>query len=315
MNTVSVMVEIVLPVFGVVAIGYIAAKLKWMAESAIAGLSQFVFNIAIPVLLFRTMAQAELPEFSAWGYLISYYAGVFVVFTAAIVTGRGIFAFSLTESAIFGMCCGFSNTILIGIPLVLRAFGDQATLPLFLLIALHGVILFSATTIIAEVGLGHGQAFSKLPKTVVKRLFANPILIGLLAGLLFNLSGLTIPSPVDALAETLGDAAMPCATFAMGASISRFKLAGSLPHVGVSALLKLVIHPILVWILAAHVFNLPPLWTSVAVLLAALPCGVNAYLFAERYQVIVPTAASSVLVNTALSFVTVSIVLILLGAG
>jgi len=237
------------------------------------------------------------------------------VFAAAIAAGRVLFSFTLTESAIFGMCAGFSNTILIGIPLVLRAFGDQATLPLFLLIALHGVILFSATTVLAEVGLGRGEALGKLPKTVVKRLFANPILIGLLAGLVFNLAGLSIPGPADALAETLGAAAMPCATFAMGASISRFKLAGSIPHVGVSALLKLVVHPLIVWVLARYVFDLAPLWTSVAVLLASLPCGVNAYLFAERYGVIVPTAASSVLVNTALSFVTVSIVLALLGVG
>ncbi|MEM1400252.1 MAG: AEC family transporter, partial [Pseudomonadota bacterium] len=238
MSSVSVLIEIIVPVFGVVAIGFLVAKMRWMADSAVEGLSQFVFNIAIPVLLFRTMAQTELPEIQAFGHLASYFGAVAVIFGTAMALGRLVFSMRLVEMAIFGMCASFSNSILIGIPLVLLAFGDEATLPLFFIISIHGVVLFAATTVLAEVGLGRGERLSRLPFKVAKRLFANPILIGLALGLVVNAVGLTLPTVVDRLAETLGAAALPCATFAMGASISRFKLAGALPQVGLAMMLK-----------------------------------------------------------------------------
>lgn len=315
MNTFTVMIDIVLPVFGVVAIGYGVAKAGWMGESAIEGLNQFAFNVAIPLLLFRLVATSQFGEVTAWSYLASYFGAVGILYVTAIVLGRLFFGFSVVEGTIFGLCAGFSNNIMIGIPLVLRAFGEQASLPLFVLVGLHGVIIMTLTTVIAEISLGRGEALSKLPRTILKRLMANPIIIALAAGLATNAAGLTIPATVDSIVETLGSAALPCATFAIGASISRFTLAGSVPHVSLITVLKLVIHPLLVWFFTRHVFGLGHLWVSVAVLLAALPTGITAYLFAERYRVIIPAAASCVLVTTVISFATVSFILTFLGAG
>ena len=313
MNTVAVMIDIVLPVFGVIAIGYGAAKAGWMGESAIDGLNQFCFNIAIPLLLFRLLATSEFPETAPWGYLVTYYGGVGIVYLAAILLGGRLFGFTLVEGAVFGLCAGFSNTIMIGIPLVLRAFGEEASFPLFVLIGLHGVILMTLTTVLAEIGLGRGDTLAKLPRAVGKRLISNPIIIGLLAGFAYNLTGQPLPQTLDAVLETLGSAALPCATFAIGTSISRFHLAGSVGHLSLITVLKLLVHPVLVWVLGRYAFDLSPLWLSVAVLLAALPVGITGYLFAERYRVIVPAAASAVLVSTILSFLTVSVVLSYLG--
>ena len=315
MHTLSVMIDIVLPVFGVVAIGYGTAKMGWMGENAIEGLNQFCFNIAIPLLLFRLLATSELPDTTPWGYLISYYGAVGVTYGAALVLGRRLFGFSLVEGAVFGLCAGFSNTIMIGIPLTLRAFGDAASFPLFVLIGLHGVVLMTLTTIVAETGLGRSESLGKLPAAVGRRLITNPIILSLLLGIAFNFAGLDIPQTADTVLETLGSAALPCATFAMGSSIARFKLAGSINHLGVIMVLKLALLPLLVWVLAAQIFRLDEIWVSVGVLLASLPTGITAYLFAERYRVIVPTAASGVLVSTIVSFLTVSLVLGFLGVG
>ena len=119
--------------------------------------------------------------------------------------------------------------------------------------------------------------------------------------------------PRDTIAETLGQAALPCATFDMGASLAQYRIAGSLAESGVLIGLKIVIHPLLVWLLATQVFDVAPLWVSVAVVMAALPTGVNAYLFAERYGTGIAQAATAVLVSTGITIGTLSLLLLVLG--
>ena len=92
-------------------------------------------------------------------------------------------------------------------------------------------------------------------------------------------------------------------------------MTGALPEAMSGTLLKLVLHPLLVWLLATHVFVLPPLWRDVAVIMAALPVGVNVYLFALRYEVGAPPAAAAMLISTGLSVATLAGVLHLLGVG
>ena len=309
----ALILDIILPVFGLVVLGFGAAKAKWFDEGAIRGLSLFVFNFAIPVMLFRTLARVEMPETIEWGFLLSYYIGALTVFALGMASAGILFRRPLEAQGAAGLTAGYSNTVLLGIPLILTTFGDDAALPLFLLVAFHSLLLFPIGTAVIEAGRGRGAGLRKLPLVTAKGMAKNPIMVGLVLGLAFNLLDLGIPGPVDTIAETLGQAALPCATFAMGASLAQYRIAGSLGESGVLIGLKILVHPLLVWLLATMVFDVAPLWASVAIVMAALPTGVNAYLFAERYGTGIAQAATAVLVSTGITIGTLSLLLAVLG--
>ncbi len=306
-----IVLDIILPVFGVVFIGFIAARLNWIGRDAIEGLSAFVFSFAIPALLFRSIAMTELPVDIPWRYLISYYGGVFCVFAVGIAAARLWFRQPLEGQGIFALGAGFSNTVLLGIPLILTAFGEQATVPLFLIISFHSFLLMPTVTTIIEFGRGQGESVGRLWLSTLKSLFTNPIILGLLTGLIFNLLKLGVPAALDSVAQMLGAAATPGALFAMGASLSQYRIAGKITEALVLSVIKLLLHPLIVWLLAAIIFRLEPLWIAVAVVMAAMPSGINMYLFAQRYKIAVEAATTTVLLCTALSVVTLSTLLFL----
>jgi predicted permease len=305
----GIIVDIIMPVFGVVAFGYAATFAKIFDEAAVRGLTVFVFWFALPVTLFRTMATTRLPDLSAIGFLASYYVATAVLLTIGLlVIGRG----PLDRRTILGFGAAYSNTVLLGIPLILTALGPTASAPLFLLIAFHSPIYFTLVTVLIEIGRGSGAGLARVPINLVKGLLANVILMAVVGGLVFHTLGLTIPGPLDGAIELLSRAAFPGALFAMGAALRRYRVAGALGPAAAMVAMKLLIHPALVAVLVLYVFQVPPLWAKTAILAAALPTGINVYLFATRYAVAEAESASAILLSNIGSVVTVGVVLALL---
>ena len=144
---------------------------------------------------------------------------------------------------------------------------------------------------------------------------ANQYLAGIALGTLVNLMDLSLPVVLVGVLELFAQSATPCALFALGAALSQYRVAGSLGASAAICVMKTVIFPVGVWLVLRFVLELDSLWLSVAVVLAALPVGINTYLFAERYSTGVPLAAASTVVSTAVSMVTISLVLLLLGVS
>ena len=222
----TILLEVVAPVFGVMALGAFSVKIRVLDEGAVRGLVLYVFNFGIPILLFRSLARTDLPPDMEWGFLLSYYVGAFSVYLGGMALGRFVFKRSLADRAIFGMSAGFSNTVLIGIPILFTAYGPEATLPTLLIIAFHGPVLMSLTTGLIQIGRGSEVSLADQGKTIGLELVRNPIIMGLLIGLLVNLAGLTIPGPLDRVAEMVGATAVPCSLFALGASLAGYPLSG-----------------------------------------------------------------------------------------
>src|SRR5687767_244948 len=116
--------EVVLPIFGLILVGYAAARIGLITPRAGEGLSEFVFALAVPCLIFRTLVRAELPAVQPWGYWIAYFVGVAVVWVLAMLVARRFFGVSGTAGVVVGFSAGQSNTVLIGIPMILKAYGD-----------------------------------------------------------------------------------------------------------------------------------------------------------------------------------------------
>lgn len=310
----DVIVGIILPVFGTLGLGYGAARFRVFDDAANRGLSLFVFNFALPLLLFRAIAQTKLPDALPWGYLLSYYLGAFGVFCMAMLVGRRVFGRRLDEQGVLGLGASFSNTGMLGIPLVVTAFGADAALPLFVMIACHSLLMLPPTTAVIEAGQGGRQSIVALLLSLSKSILSTPIIWGLSGGLGMALLGVDIPGPLDAVARGMGGAATPCALFALGASLTRYRLGSNLREPLVLVGLKTIVHPALVWLLATQVFNVPPLWAMTGVTLAALPAGITPYLFAQRYAACQATVASAVFLSTVFSVLSLSILLLMLRA-
>lgn len=309
----TVLLNVIAPVFGILGLGFAAARLKVMDPAGVKGLVLFVFNFAIPTLLFRSMAGMELPDEIPWSFLAAFYAGALAVYGVGMGLARWTFHRPLDHQAIFGMAAGFSNTVLLGIPIVLTALGPEATLPIFLIIGFHSAILMPVTVGLIQLGRGQGVSPGAQLAFVAREILTNPIVMGLFLGLLANQVGVVLPGPVDRLAELLGGAAVPCALFAMGASLAQYPAGGDGTPAALLTTLKLVVHPAIVWVMAGPVFGLEGIWLDSAVVMAAMPTGVNVYLFGARYDAAPSVAARTVLLTSALAVVTLSLLLMLLG--
>lgn len=297
----AIVLDVVLPVFGILLLGYAAARGGWFDEGAQRGLGLFVFNFAIPILLFRTLAQTNLPSNPPWDLILSYYLGVLGIFCLGMLGARLMGHRSLDMLAILGFAGCFSNTVQIGMPLILKALGEGATFALFLLIALHGLVVITLFTVIMELARGRSDSLRKLPINTARGLLGNPIIVGLLLGLGYNLLGLPLPAAVDKIGQTMGQAVVPCALFSMGAGLARYRITGNLKEALMLVGLKNLLLPVVVYLLATQVFGISQLWLSVAVLLAALPIGVNPFLFAQRYQVGQQAVSTAIVLSTCVS--------------
>lgn len=303
--------ETVLPIFGLVLLGYIVGRRGWMSEEAIKGLNTFVFYFAIPALLFRATAGGlGAVELSIVG---AYFSVVGVTFLLALAVARLLFRTGPAERALFGMGSIFSNTVLLAIPLIFTALGEEAGRRLMLIITFHSVIIFPIVTVLIELGLGAGQGWRALALGTTKALALNPIILALLAGIAYGQSGLAVPAAGERFLALLGGAAAPCALFALGASLTAFKISGDLKETLAIVVMKLLVHPALMAVFALYVFELPPLAAAVAILTAACPSGANVFIMARHYNLYLGRSASAVLISTAVSVVTLSLLLAILG--
>jgi hypothetical protein len=303
----SAFVDIVLPVFALIGVGYAAARFGFFDEAATRALGRFVFQFALPVMLFSSLAAEGRPAGFEIGYLLAYFLGVAVTAGAAAMIARGRGPPDRVP-IVAGFSASYGNVILLGIPLVLTALGPAANLPLFALVSVHGPVMMTLVTILLERGQGDLGVIARLWATA-KGLATNPILVGLVLGLAVGSSGWTLPTPIADSTALLGRAALPAALFAMGASLAGYAIRGALGLALAIVGLKTVLQPLVVWLLVDYVFAIASPWSDTAILLAAMPTGVNAYLFATRYRTGEAEAATAILLSTAASLVTVSLIL------
>jgi len=303
--------QIVAPVFSLALLGYVAARLGWFPAAAAEGLARFVFDFAVPLMLVRVLGQAQLPEVLPWRPLASFYLPAALAYGVGTLVSRRLFGRDFMSSVIAGFCSSFGNSVLLGLPLAILTFGEDGMLPFLLLISIHGLSYFTLTTALLEYGRHHGGSKRRLALGVLKGLATNPIVLGLAAGVVLNLTHLALPDTLDRILAYMQQAVTPCALFSLGASLSRGRVAGGLAESLFAGFVKLFLMPAAAGALAGLVFGLATPWVTAVTLLAAQPTGVNAWLFAERYATGRELATTAVLVSTAVSLVTLPALLLL----
>jgi malonate transporter and related proteins len=294
--------SIVAPVFALVALGFTVARARLVSAEAGNALSEFVFVLAIPALLFRTVSGATLPDSVPFPLWITYFAALAVCWAiahrVALRMGR-----DARESAIIGFSAGQANTVLVGIPMILGTLGERGTLPAVLIIAVHLPITMSVVTLL----IARGESGKGSGLKLLRSLVSHPILIAIAAGILWKTAHVPTPDLLTKLLKYLGDAAAPCALVAMGMSMTRVSFAGHRRLILLVSVLKLVLHPLLVYLLGVHVFHLPPNYSAAAIIFAACPTGINAFLVAERYRAGAAIASGAIAFSTIVAVITMTI--------
>ncbi|MFZ1814982.1 MAG: AEC family transporter [Rhizobiaceae bacterium] len=304
----------VLPVFLLLACGYAGAKSGYLKSDTAEALSSFAVRLAVPALLFRAMYKLDLAQAFHPFLLIAFYTGVFSCFVLGIVLSRTVWGKRPGEAVSIGFTVMFSNTVLLGLPIMERAYGPLSLTPVYGIVALHAPSLYIVGMITMELSRRDGRPLMQTLATAGRSILTNSLMVGILAGLAVNLAGLILPEPIEAAVSMLAAAAIPAALVGIGSSLTRYSPRTEPAASLMVATLSLVVHPAIAFVLAYFLFALPPEYVRAAVIVAAMPPGMNGYVFALMYDRAVGLAATSLLISTVLSVFTISCWLAILGA-
>jgi len=300
----------VVPVFALIALGYAAGRTGYIGEATSQGLADFTFKMAIPAMLFHAMATAELPDVSPLAVWGCYFAVVFACWSLATLLARYGLQRPLSDSAPIAMSAGFGNVVMLGIPLAISAFGEAATGPIALVISVHSPVLWALASIhLALTNTDAAKAKGGVAKALWTDLSRNTLILAILAGTVWRLTGIGLHPVASDTIYFLGRAAIPCALVALGLSLIKFKIKGQTSTLTMILALKLVLMPVVAWWLATALFALPAVSAGVVIIFAAMPTGANAFLFAMQAGRAMNSASAAVALGTGLSLITSVILL------
>lgn len=305
--------SVVLPVFGMILVGFGLGKTRIFNEGAIEGLTGFVWYVAIPALVFRTMATMPTPGLETIELLLAYFLPILAVYAASsLILGR-LFSLSLAERGVTGLSVSFGNVGLMGLLISYAAFGDEGLRVALLIMAFHSTMLNTPTIMLLETAKNNGGSRWAVTRSTALSLLRHPVMMSLVLGMAWGTTGWQIPQVLDRLIEIAAQGAVPAALFAVGATLSSVRLAGDVVQASAIAFVKLLIQPLGVFLSAKYVFQLSDLWVAILTLNGTMPVGLNPFVLAKIYEVAPNRVASAVLISTPLSILTVSGLILLLG--
>lgn len=315
MSAIPALLIIVLPVFLVVGCGYVLVRARVFPADGVDLLVKFATGFAVPVLLFRAMYQLDLGVIAAWQHYASFYGAALASFALGIVLARLIWKRRPGEAVAVGFCALFSNSVLLGLPIMERAYGAGALAQMYALLAVHTPICYFVGILSMEFSRRDGAPVHLALRRTIEAMFKNALTIGLALGLLLNVAGVVLPLPVLAAVDMISNAALPVALFGLGGVLTRYALRGDFSEAITVSLISILVHPALAWLLSAHVFGMGEQFVRAAVVMAAMPTGLNGYIFAALYGRAVRTSASTVLIATVLSLLSIPFWLAVLGSA
>jgi len=298
--------DTVVPIFGLIILGWFCRRRELLAATATDALNRFVIYLALPALLYAAMARAKIDALSEIGFVISYGAGTLLTMALYLWFSRkqGIANIARTINS---MSSGYANSGYMGIPLILMVLGPEALAPAVIAAVLTGAFQFGLTIIAIEWQRAHGKSMLPALGKVGISLLKNPILIAPVLGLISAGSGALPPKALMGLVDLLADAATPCALLTIGLFLAQSQTQSNHPAVKQIVLLKLFVHPIAVGILALFVFQLDPLWAWAAILSSATPVGTGPFMLASLFREDAAISARAIFLSTLGSVLTLSL--------
>lgn len=306
-----IVINVLLPIFALILIGYVCRKTLRLGATAASELNRFVVWLCLPALLFKSTATATLSQIWHPQFIAVFCLSTLSVFIVTLLI-RFRAKKNLAEASLDGLSASYANTGYIGIPLCLLVAGPAGLEPALIATLIVVCLLFSLSVICIEVALQTESSWHQAARKVLISLCKNPLVVSPILGAGWGVSGAELPTTLLQFLTMLGSATTPCALVSLGAFLAHRQTGsgkGSMQLVGI----KLIVHPLMTWVLAFYVFHLPPLWAKTALLLSALPSGTGPFMLAEYYRREASVVSRVILLSTLVSLITLSLCIYLIG--
>jgi malonate transporter len=324
-------VGLVLPFFGMIFLGALTARISKQPIEALGWMNTFILYVALPALFFQLIARTPVQQLTEWRYIAGVVLATYIIFSLMFVASL-LLTRNIAESTIKGLSAAYGNIGYMGPGLALLAFGQEAAVPVALVFCFENAMHFAVAPFMMALASDEKPSPLRLALDVFKKIAFHPFIIATVVGVIAAVVEFQPPLAVSKLLDYLAQAAAPCALFAMGVTLALrplkrvpngTKFIGHalrplkrVPNeLGAIAVLKLIVHPLLCYVVLSLIGNFSPVWIYSAMLLAALPTATNVFVIAQQYDVWVQRASASVLVTTILSIATITTLLYLIRSG
>jgi hypothetical protein len=307
----SALLDVIIPVFLIIGFGYCTVWTKLFSTDTIDGLMKFTQNFAIPVLLFDAIAKVDLINVFNVNLFFSFYLGATIGFLLGFFGSYYLFNRPLEDSVVIGFCCLFSNTVMLGLPITERAYGEDALRHNFAIVSIHAPFCYFLGITVMELVKSSEKDLKKNIVTILKAMFSNALVVGITLGFIVNIFEIKLAQSIQASIDMITAVALPAALFGMGGILYQYRPQGDIGPIIMVCAISLIIHPAVVW-LAGRNFELTDTQLRSAVITAAMAPGINTYVFAHIYGKAKRVASTGVLLSTAFSIGTIWVWLSLL---
>lgn len=311
----SEFVTLLFPFFALILLGFAVGRLRLITADGLAGLNVFILHIALPVLFFSLLADTPIASFASWSFVASTTFATYCAFAIAFSIGALRNGGNVPEATVEGVVGSFSGTLLLAPVLVLNTLGVGAGAPMALIASFDLAMLLIVTPPMMALGGTQRSDWRKMAAGIVRRVVTQPIIVATALGFAFAYFAWPMPFAVETLLSMLRTAAGPAALFLFGVSLALSGAEKLRLETPLLLLVKLIVHPAIVYLLLAWVDGFQPLWVHTAVLLAALPPAVQSIRWAESYGVYVAGTRGLVFWGGLAAIVTVTATIVLLVDG
>ncbi|MBK8456958.1 MAG: AEC family transporter [Phyllobacteriaceae bacterium] len=311
----SAIFGLVLPFFGLIFIGFAAARLTRQPLEALGWMNTFIIYVALPALFVQLVSKTPVEKLTEFSFIFGSVFATYLMFALVFVVSALMTGGEIAQSTIRGLAAAYGNIGYMGPGIALLAFGEEAAVPVALIFSFENIMHFAIAPMMMALSGGEKRSPLRLALDVGRRIALHPFILATLVGVMMAFLHVQLPQAVDRLLETLARAAAPCALFAMGVTLALRPLKRIPDEMAALAAVKLILHPLTAWVVLSWIGNFDPVWVWSAVLLASLPTATNVFVIAQQYHVWVERASASVLVTTVLSVFSVTALLFLIKGG
>ena len=304
-------ISITLPIFILITLGYASTRFGATTSSDIRTLGAFVIRFALPALIFKSLSQRPFAEIANTDYLVAYTLGSVAVYAAMFALARAVQPGDIAANALQALGSSASNSGFVGYPVALMFVGPAASVALALSMITENVLIIPLALTLAEIGRHAGKSFSSVFVHLIGRLVRNPLIIAIALGAAASLAGLKLPAPVVRSIDMLAMASGALALFAVGGALVGLKVGGVMRDVGRIVAGKLVLHPVAVFAALLLAPGLDPNLRKAMLILASAPM-LGIYPLLGRAYGQEHVGAAALMAATALSFLTMSALLLIL---
>lgn len=308
-------VGLIFPFFALIGLGFGAGRIVRKPLEGLAWLNVFVIYLALPAMFFQLLSKTPVEQLANPGFVGATTLATLVIYAAVFVCGYVRTRGDIRASTVQGLAGAYGNIGYMGPGLALLAFGPTATVPVALVFCFDNTLHFVMAPLCMALGGDADRSGAALAADVLAKIFTHPFILATIVGVGAAVAGVTLPGPVDRLLSLLAAAAAPCALFAMGITLALRPLKRVPPELGYILPAKLILHPLLVYLLLALVGERDPVWVHTAMMLACLPTATNVFVIAQQYGTWVERASAAILATTVASVVTVTVALYAMSVG